>query len=225
MLLLEKLISLYAPQCCLGCGNETDTLMCQSCKEAIPKVPSRCYRCRAVTRDFAVCASCKRYTSLRFVWVARHYDDLPKELLHTAKYERARAGLREITLEMSSLLSWVQEDVVFVPVPTATSRVRQRGYDQAVVLAKELARENQGSVVQALARLGQAHQVGAGRKERLEHLRGAFRATHAQDVRGKRCVLVDDVVTTGATIETAARILKKAGAKQVDALVYCQAGQ
>ncbi len=223
MLLLEKLIGLYAPLSCLGCGAEQDTLICTECSLTIPLVPSRCYRCRAVTRDFEVCTRCQRHTPLKTVLVCRHYDALPKELLHAAKYERARSGLREMGAEMTSLFSSAHNDTVFVPIPTATSRVRQRGYDQAVVLATELGKERQRPVVQALVRLGQAHQVGAGRKERMEHLREAFRVTHKQDIRGKQCVLVDDVVTTGATIETAARILKKAGAKQVDAVIYCQA--
>ena len=224
MLLLENLISLFAPFSCLGCGVETNRLLCQSCVDATPVVPSRCYRCRATTRDFAVCGRCSRHTPLRSVWVARHYEGLPKELLHSAKYERARSGLRDIATDMTSLFEGTDDEMLFVPVPTATSRVRQRGYDQAVVLAQEIATNSRSRTVEALVRLGQAHQVGAGRKERLEHLQGAFRVIHATEIRGKRCVLVDDVITTGATIETAARMLKKAGAKQVDAVVYCQAG-
>ncbi|PID30848.1 hypothetical protein CSA80_03740 [Candidatus Saccharibacteria bacterium] len=224
MLLLEKLISLYAPYVCLGCGTECNTLLCENCLAVLPAVPSRCYRCRAVTREYAVCAACRPYVSLRAVGVARYYDDMPKELLHRAKYERARSGLSEIAQDMAALLRFFPKDVVLVPVPTASGRVRQRGYDQAVVLAKELARRHSIPVAQVLVRLGQAHQVGSGRKERLAHLKNAFRVVKPVSINKKHCVLVDDVLTTGATLETAARILKKAGAKRVDAIVYAQAG-
>lgn len=224
MLLLEKLIGVYAPHVCLGCAAEEDRLLCLSCRAALAYVPSRCYRCRAVTKDFDVCVSCRRYTPLRRVLVLTHYDDLPKELLHHAKYERARSGIAEMAELMKPLLQFVPSDTVFVPVPTATSRVRQRGYDQAVGLAEVLSALAGTSCSHSLARLGQAHQVGAGRKERLEHLQGAFRVTRPKEVAGKHIILVDDVLTTGATLETAARVLKKAGAKQVDAIVFSQAG-
>ncbi|QQS18974.1 ComF family protein [Candidatus Saccharibacteria bacterium] len=153
-----------------------------------------------------------------------YYDDLAKELLHHAKYERARSGIVEISELMAPLLQSLPADSLFVPVPTATSRVRQRGYDQAAVLAKELSAVSGLAKCDALARLGQAHQVGAGRKERLEHLKGAFRVLKPKDITGRHIILVDDVLTTGATLETAARLLKKSGAHRVDAIVFCQAG-
>lgn len=225
MLLFERLISLYAPLVCLGCSKEADALLCPSCRAHVPTVPTRCYRCRAVTRDYVVCDGCRRHTSLRRVLVAMHYDGLAKELVHRAKYERARAGIAEMAELMTPLLPLLPDKIIFVPVPTATSRVRQRGYDQAVALAQLLARSSGSGVVQALSRLGQAHQVGAGRKERLEHLEHAFRLVRPQRIRGAHCILVDDVLTTGATLETAARVLKRAGARRVDAIVFAQAGQ
>ena len=224
MLLVENLIGVYAPHICLGCAAEGNRLLCLSCRAAMALVPSRCYRCHAVTRDFSVCASCRRYTPMRRVLVLTHYDDLPKELLHHTKYERARSGITEMAELMEPLLRFVPANALFVATPTATSRVRQRGYDQAALLANEL-RISLGSAKRdVLARVGQSHQVGAGRKERLEHLRGAFRVTRPKDVAGKHIILVDDVLTTGATLETAARVLKKSGAKRVDAIVFSQAG-
>jgi ComF family protein len=224
MLLLEHLIRLYAPLCCLGCGIESDALVCESCRAVTPLVPSRCYRCRSVTREFAVCERCRKHTALRQVLVATHYEGVAKELLHAVKYERGRSGIVEMVELMAPLLRLLPQDAVFVPVPTATSRVRQRGYDQAVLLAQAISRERGFGVADVLVRLGQAHQVGSNRRDRLLHLKGAFRVQRAASIRGAHVVLVDDVLTTGATIETAARVLKKAGAKQVDAIVFSQAG-
>jgi predicted amidophosphoribosyltransferase len=90
-------------------------------------------------------------------------------------------------------------------------------------MAKALARQMGVPYRTHLRRIGQAHQVGANRAERLRQLRGAFRLAHAEALRGKHIVLVDDVLTTGATLETAARALKRAGASRVSAIVFTQA--
>ncbi len=222
MNLLETLIRIYAPFRCLGCESETDKLICDSCVLHVPRVPSRCYRCLSVTRDFAVCRACRHKTPLRHVYVATHYHDLPKELLHAAKYERARAGLEQMATLCAPLLSLLPPDIRIIPVPTASSRVRRRGYDQAIVFARHLAKQNGGDITQVLQRFGQAHQVGANRVERIAHLQDALRVVKKPTIQNTHLLLVDDVLTTGATLETAARLLKKAGARQVDALVFSQ---
>ncbi|MCA9324597.1 ComF family protein [Candidatus Saccharibacteria bacterium] len=115
------------------------------------------------------------------------------------------------------------EDAVVIHVPTATSRVRQRGFDQASLLARRLARSTPLTHIGALARRGQERQVGSGRKERFEHLLSAFWVQRPELVAGKHIILIDDVITTGATLEAAASVLRKAGAKRVDAVVFAQA--
>ena len=107
--------------------------------------------------------------------------------------------------------------------PTATSRVRQRGYDQAKLLARALARQAGLPYLDCLARVGQTHQVGATREQRLRQLQAAFRVRRPNAVRSAYLLLVDDVSTTGATLELAATILKSAGARRVDAIVFAQA--
>jgi ComF family protein len=114
-------------------------------------------------------------------------------------------------------------DMMLVHVPTAAVRVRQRGYDQAELLTRELSRLTGLPQRYLLARSGSSRQVGASRAERVLHLSDAFRVRRPELVAGKRILLVDDVLTTGATIEAAARTLKKAGAARVDAIVFAQA--
>ncbi len=128
----------------------------------------------------------------------------------------------EIAVLMRPQLVYFGTEVLLVPVPTATTRVRERGYDQAVVLARELSRLSGRTSACPLVRLGQAHQVGASRAARLRHLDGAFRVRYSDKIKGAHIVLIDDVCTTGATLESAARALREAGAKQVDALVFAQ---
>ncbi|MFZ1484400.1 MAG: hypothetical protein WAS36_05310, partial [Candidatus Saccharimonadales bacterium] len=90
------------------------------------------------------------------------YQGDAKELLHHAKYERAQSGLHEIAQQMHEAYGVdVEPAVIISPLPTATSRVRQRGYDHAVLLAKDLSRLLAVQISPLLRRRTQAHQVGS----------------------------------------------------------------
>ncbi|HKR82318.1 MAG TPA: phosphoribosyltransferase family protein [Candidatus Saccharimonadales bacterium] len=114
-------------------------------------------------------------------------------------------------------------NTVLVFVPTATSRVRQRGYDQARLIARELGRLHRIPLLPALVRVGQRRQVGASGEQRRRQLQDAFRVVRKPTLKGKHVVLVDDVVTSGATLEAAARVLHQAGAQRIDAAVFARA--
>lgn len=220
MRLTEKIVGVLAPFDCLGCGSE-GSLMCNDCSTlACPLVPSRCYLCRTSTTQFAVCASCKRRSSLKHVWVSTELVGLARRLLHVYKFERAQAASIQISYFMSQLPA--AADSIIVSVPTASSRVRERGYDHASLLAKELARLAGRPYASSLHRLNQTRQVGTKRSERLSQLRGMLRVSRDSRIRGASILLVDDVVTTGATLEEAARVLKTAGAKTISAIVFAQ---
>lgn len=222
MLLLERIISVVAPHNCLICGAEGD-LVCNWCQnDAFVGMPSRCFRCLVAATNHEVCTKCHKISRLRHVWVRTAYEANAKNLIAKLKFQRAPAAATTAAQFMKETIPYLPKDTLVLPVPTASSRRRQRGYDQAVLLARELARELHLPTQKCLARLGQSRQVGTSRKLRLSQLEQAFRVTDCRAVKGECVLLVDDVITTGATLEAAASVLKKAGAKQVDAVVFAQ---
>jgi len=222
MALLDLVLSVVAPHDCLVCGLE-GRLVCGWCApDAFPDLPSRCYRCKQITSDFAVCESCCRITSLRHVWIRTDYDTTAKELMRIYKYERVSSAHKTITEAMDEILPYLPVDTIIIPIPTATSRVRQRGYDQAELLARSLARQRSLLWVRAVTRLTQSRQVGADRHQRLSQLKNAFMVTKPLVIKNANILLVDDVVTTGATIEAMAATLKQAGAKSITAIAFAQ---
>lgn len=223
MSIIESAVRLFAPYTCIGCGVEEDLMLCDDCLLGLSPVSSRCYKCGVATEDYAVCWECQASSSLNAVRVCVQYRELARQIVHRMKYERAKAATREIAHVMAGPANHLPAGVLLVPIPTATSRVRMRGYDHAALLAKELAIATHQSYAPLLRRLGQAHQVGASRSERLRQLESVFRPVRPGAIQGKRIMLVDDVLTTGATLESAARVLKHCGAKQVHAIVFAQA--
>lgn len=159
---------------------------------------------------------------LNRVWICTGYDGPAKELIYKLKFQRAKAGAKNIAVVMDHLLPDIPEDVIICHVPTASARVRQRGYDQSELIARHLARKRKLPQKVLLRRFGKSRQVGSGRRERFEHLKKALKVRPRTITGGEHVLLIDDITTTGATLEAAANVIRKAGAKTVDAIVFAQ---
>lgn len=171
--------------------------------------PRRCPHCADLSPGFgrAVCAF-------------RGKDEV-RELIHRIKY-RAEPWLAEDLARLA-----VRDDTfrrhlagsTLIPVPLHADRQRERGYNQAEVLARALARETPGcACVDLLERTRDTgQQVRLGRAERVENMDDAFRIRSGERLPSGRLVVIDDVLTTGATLSACAAALLVAGARQVDA--------
>lgn len=213
----ERLIRLVAPHQCLGCGRE-GVVCCDGCQEEnFTPMPSRCFRCRHLTAEYAACRSCR--SPLRHVWVTTEYDGLARQLLHSYKFQRARAAAATLGQSIAEALPYLPADTTVTYVPTATKRMRMRGYDHAELVAQSVASLKNLPFQRLVARQTQSRQVGANRSVRLKQLEGAFRLV---DEVPERVLIVDDVVTTGATLEAMAVLLRRAGARDVSAAVFAQ---
>lgn len=218
--MIETIISWYAPHLCLGCDEE-GSLLCEECAQALPVVADRCYRCRALSPGGNTCSSCRRSSKLYRARAVTSYEHLAKKLVGRLKFSGARAAAQTIAVAMTELD--LPSGALVVHVPTATGRVRLRGYDQAALIAKRLAYFTGADYRPCLQRIGQHRQVGASRAQRLAQMQQSFEVFTGADVAGRYIVLIDDVMTTGATLEAAAAVLHAAGAKRVEAIVFARA--
>lgn len=221
--IIERAIGVIAPHECLGCGH-LGVVLCESCRlSLLPSSPSRCYRCHKSTLQSQVCTMCRKATTLSHAWVATDYDGVAKDLIYKLKFARASVVADLIARHLSENIPLLGESVVVTYAPTANSRVRSRGYDQSKLIAKNLAKVRGWQFQTLLKREAHSRQVGASREQRFSQLEGAFSPLRTDKIKNAHILLIDDVITTGATVESAAKVLKKAGAKTVDASIFAQA--
>jgi ComF family protein len=157
--------------------------------------------------------------------VARFEDGPTRRLTHRLKYSDRGDLARPLGAWMARAGAELIADAdAIVPVPLHPLRLWRRRYNQAAALAAAVARESgKPFEPQWLRRVKSTRsQVGLSREQRAENVQGAFRAAPGAPIRGRRIVLVDDVLTSGATANAAARALLRAGASEVDLLVFAR---
>ncbi|MDE2769342.1 MAG: ComF family protein [Chloroflexota bacterium] len=214
--------ALFPPRCA-ACGRPGAAL-CQSCLATATLLSHP--QCRQCTRPLTYgdqCARCRlEQRRIDHLYVPYAYTPPILNAVHRFKYANKRYLAADLAaLAMSALPPDLQVDFV-VPVPLAPSRERQRGYNQARLLAAEVARRLDLQLdTGLLIRLRDTPpQTSLPRARRLQNVRGAFRAL--RKLSGARILLVDDVTTTGATIEAATRALRRRGAVWIGALALAR---
>ena len=227
---LDAVLSVVIAPACAACGEPLDHPtrgpVCESCWQSIhPLTPPICDGCgdplpawRSISVPRACCPRCRR--TRRFVDRARAigaYDGALRSIVHALKYDGRRWLARPLGALMRARGAGVLEGAACaVPVPLHPSRRRQRGFNQAADLARHVGLP----VVEGLRRVHPTvAQTSLPAAQRHRNVRAAFAPTRSAAVLvDATVVLVDDVSTTGATLEACARVLKAAGVREVRAL-------
>jgi ComF family protein len=205
---LARLLSVLSPPLCWSCAApaRAEQPLCGRCRLALRWLPGDATDLGGVV-----------------AWCPVAYDGPARALVHALKFRGAEGVADAMAAQIAARAPAEQlAGATLVPVPLHPARLGERGYNQAERLAKALAARCQLPLHDCLERRGHGgRQMGRGRGDRLEALRGAV-SLRAGAVAPRRALLVDDVVTTGATLAACAAALRAGGAERVCAVAYAR---
>lgn len=220
--LLEKLLAIIAPHDCIMCSNEGN-MVCISCRgELADEQLCRCHVCGVPSADYAPCERCRGKTALDALYILGSYEAELRELVSRLKFSGARQIAADIAPVLAELLPLFPDETIITHLPTANVRVRQRGFDQAALLAALLGHQLEMRHATLLRRVGDTRQVGTSRAARQKQARHMFALDQPTLLSGATILLIDDVVTTGASMEAGACLLKQAGAETIYGLALAR---
>ena len=234
--LLSRIIKIFLPPRCIKCGAilSDDDGLCPECFQELNFITAPyCYKCghpfeQAASSKKMLCARCakKAKTPFRLNRSALCYDDISKDLILALKFmdktENAKTLAKWLCMAGNDI--WQEGADILVPVPLHYKRLIKRRYNQSALLAKELSKLTgvKADYTSLIKHKSTKPQVQFSGHERVKNVRGAFSVKHIETIKGKRVVLIDDVMTTGSTLKECALALKKAGAKSVDTLTVAR---
>ena len=226
-MLLRRLLSLIVPPLCAVCREpELDGRpLCTSCRaHLIALRDPRCSRCGApLPQQSAGCSECRgRALAFECVWSAFAYEGVARDVVGALKTRGALVLAAFMADEVAARAPAGLIEGTLVPVPAHPRRRRRHGFNHAHAIAGGLGRRLSLPVRDVLRRINAPAQVGLERGARLRNARGSVRL-RSDAIAPHRAVLVDDVYTTGATLDACARALREAGAGEVLAVTFARA--
>lgn len=215
------------PGQCAVCRAWPARSLCESCVSRFAQPRPRCLRCALPVAGGVVCGRCLADPPpLDACHAAVSYDFPWSALIAQYKFE-GQAGWARVFATLMRSTPWVEpalEDAQLVlPMPLARERLAERGFNQSLQLARLLAPRHTDAALLLRIRHTPA-QAALDRRARIANVKGAFalEPLRAGEIRGKRIVLVDDVMTSGASLHAAAHALRDAGARRVSAVVLAR---
>jgi ComF family protein len=209
--IVDSFLSVVAPHLCSGCGQIGSTF-CDNCKYNISNEPfSGCILCEksAIT---GICDDHK--VAFNQAWVVGIRSGALQRLIGGFKFRNMKSSSFDLADLLHKRLPRLPITTVIVPIPTTAAHIRERGYDHAALIAHELGRIRHLPVQRLLVRNNSFVQHHASRKNRLIQAATAFKIEGIVNS-STPYIILDDVVTTGATIAQAALLLKNAGANTI----------
>lgn len=236
MSILSNIINTFLPPRCIKCGCilSHDGGLCPECFNQINFISSPyCSKCGNpfvsgnVSKNLLCPACLKNHkTPFRLSRSAVHYDEASKPLLLSFKFmdKTDNADILAKWLNIAGLDIWKEGADIIIPIPLHYTRLIKRRYNQSGLLAKELGKITGLKVdyTSVIRHKKTRPQVEFSGRERIKNVKGVFSVKHPEKIKGKRIVLIDDVMTTGSTMKECAMALRKAGAKSVDALTVAR---
>jgi len=210
--MLDTLLSFIAPHYCCGC-DKIGGLLCGNCKyNIISESKMVCIVCHRPTSNMWLCKTCT--VPYERVWVVGERDGILQRLVGLYKFERAKSAYKPLADLLLALLPELPANTVVVPIPTTSNRIRERGYDHMLLIAKYVARARGLKCQPLIYRKTNTKQRQATAKQRVIQAKQAFEVRDKID-ESIPYLIIDDVVTTGATIRYASQALRDAGAEHV----------
>lgn len=216
--MLAKIINLISDNKCLICSSNCK-VVCKNCDDSLVFKVQSCFGCNSLSENGKTCPRCQRKFSLNGATVVYRLDDKLAKLIYQLKYFGRRDLANFFASKMHGTFDITKFDIItFVPADGRSQR--KRGYNQAKLVARAFLGKSDAILTETLLRCSHTAQVGQGREQRFKSVKDNFLAK--MDLDGKRVLIIDDVLTTGATLNECARILKQAGARQVWGLVVAK---
>jgi len=225
-------LDLFFPKKCLGCSCP-DTYLCRACFNKIQIIENNtCFFCGKITWKGKICFECAEKNGIdRIISALEYKNPLVRELIKNFKYRYIKElakPLSELLIKSSECLDfgfWNNLDFILVPIPLYGTRMRYRGFNQAELLAKEVADyfklPLETNILKRKIPTTPQAKIKDTEKRRA-NLKEVFEIGPEANISGKIVILIDDVITTGATLAEAAKILKNNGAKEVWGLVVAK---
>lgn len=227
--MIKKILSsiekaLFPELRCFVCGremHEPETGLCWRCQRKIKRIEgTHCEKCgMKILEGERFCTTCKNtkydFTKARAAFV---FDEVSSALVHGLKFKAKKFTAKMLAREMAKVFEdmKIAPDMI-IPVPLHAKRKGKRGFNQSELIAEELSKlveiQTEPNI---LSRIRQtSSQRGLSQKSRKENLEGAFACEQRELVKNKSVLLIDDVFTTGTTVDECSKVLRKAGAKNV----------
>ncbi len=206
--MIDAILSYIAPHYCCKCGKIGD-ILCQNCKKYITNLRYVvCLLCGRPAKNQAFCRHCRG-------WCLTTRTGAVESIINDVKFRRTKSGVEALADILDDAMPACSSDIVLVPVPTAPSNIRRRGYDHMALIAKRLAKRRQLLYVPLLRRRTNVTQHFAKTAvQRREQAKAFFEIAKTPDPH-LTYVIIDDIYTTGSTLKAARKCLKDAGVKHI----------